>query len=104
MSQQSNADLRRYYRVANRKYFHNRLPKDLSVEFSNTIPCLGVAYVREPQSIEISEELRGIQIFAIMTLLHEMVHIENPKWKGHGWRWEYRMRELVDAGAYDGLL
>ena len=38
-----------------------------------------------------------------MTMLHEMVHVENPKWKGHGWKFEHRMLKLAKARAFAGV-
>jgi hypothetical protein len=106
MSHQSNADLRRYYRVANRKYFKGKLP-DIPVRFAKVNRLvLGILWINPgdvPSDIEISEELRYVQNLTIMTLLHEMVHVENPRWKGHGWRFDRRMKQLAQDGAFDGL-
>ena len=109
MSQQSNADLRRYYRVANRKYFKGKLP-DIPVRFAKFDPgLLGITNVvtfkgkTVATSIEITEDIRYIQTTTIMTLLHEMTHVEKPQYKGHGWQWERQMMRLARAGAFGGL-
>ena len=90
---QTNTDLWRYYDIANYKHFRNRLPKDIPIRFAN-LPrtVLGRTCICN----------HGIPQ-AIMTMLHEMVHVENPKWKGHGWKFEHRMLKLAKARAFAGL-
>ena len=104
---QTNADLRRYYRVANAKYFKNKLPKDIPIRFAK-LPhgCLGKTYVCNhgiPQCIEINNTLRSFESHTIMTMLHEMVHVENPQWKGHGYKFDRRMLRLAKDRAFAGL-
>ena len=104
---QTNTDLWRYYDIANYKHFRNRLPKDIPIRFAN-LPrtVLGRTCICNhgiPQAIEISNTLRKFQGHTIMTMLHEMVHVENPKWKGHGWKFEHRMLKLAKARAFAGL-
>jgi hypothetical protein len=104
---QTNADLRHYYRVANKKYFGDKLPKGLPMRFAKLKPGgLGVTHIlgnRVAYGIEISVELRTNQSFTIMTVLHEMLHVEKPSYKGHGHRFDKRMLRLAKAGAFDGL-
>ena len=101
---QTNADLRRYYRVANRKYFSNALP-ELNLYFSKLHGISGVTRLlsNAPVYIEIDEGLRTLQAITIQTVLHEMVHVEHPLWKGHDWRFDRRMLRLAKMGAMDGL-
>lgn len=101
---QTNKDLRRYYRVANRKYFGNALP-ELNLYFSKLRSISGVTRVLGdvPAYIEINEDLRTYQAITIQTVLHEMVHVEHPTWKGHDWRFDRRMLRLAKMGAMDGL-
>jgi hypothetical protein len=102
---QTNADLKRYYRTANRLYFHNALPKDLPVRFAK-LRGLGVTRVLNgsiPVVMEISGDLRRTSSLTILTVLHEMLHVEKPQHKGHDWRFDKRMLRLAKAGAFDGL-
>lgn len=103
---QTNADLRRYYATANRLYFHNKLPKDFPVRFG-WLKETGLVRVRHsdqvPVDITINEKLRTFQAITIMVVLHEMLHIEKPHHKGHGWRFDRRMLRLAKAGAFSGL-
>ena len=101
---QTNADLRRYYRVANRKYFGNKLPI-INLYFTKLRSSVGVTRVlgNVPVYIDINESLRTYQAVTIQTVLHEMVHVERPQWKGHDWRFDRRMLRLAKLGAFDGL-
>ena len=103
---QTNADLRRYYRVANAKYFAGRLPKDMPVLFSRLKGRTGLTYVYKdttPLSILVNEDLRTYQAITILTVIHEMVHVEHPQWKGHGWQFDRRMLRLAKDRAFCGL-
>lgn len=102
---QTNVDLRRYYRVANRLYFDNALPKDMPMRFAK-LRCAGVTHVLNgciPVEIEINEDLRAFQAVTIQTVLHEMLHVEKPEYRGHGWRFNKRMLRLAKQGAFDSL-
>ena len=104
---QTNRDLWRYYDVANRKYFKNKLDKNLPIRFAK-LPrkVLGRTQVCNhgiAQCIEISDDLRKFTAHTITTLLHEMCHVENPQWKGHGWKFDRRMLRLAKDGAFYGL-
>ena len=107
---QSNKDLQRYYHTANELYFDGKLPKKLSVKFSKLrASLLGTTYTfgtkrnRVPVAVKISERLRYMQNVTVMTLLHEMLHVENPVNLGHDWRFDRRMKRLAKLGAFDGL-
>jgi hypothetical protein len=104
---QTNHDLWRYYDVANRRYFKNKLDKGLPIRFAKLSPkVLGRTQVCNhgiPQCIEISERLRGFEAHTIMTMLHEMVHVEHPQWKGHGRHFDAAMLRLAKARAFAGL-
>ena len=106
MSRQTNADLRWYYKVSNRKYFKNKLDKNLPIRFAK-LPrkVLGSTQVYHGivLSIEISDDLRKFTAHTITTLLHEMCHVENPQWKGHGYKFDRRMLKLAKDGALNGL-
>ena len=104
---QSNRDLWRYYDVANAKYFKNKLPKDIPIRFAKLQPhVLGKTYVCNhgiPRAIEISEKLKNTSCHTILTMLHEMVHVEHPQWKGHGRHFDAAMLRLAKQGAFSGL-
>ena len=102
---QTNYDLQRYYRAANRLYFGNRLPKDMPMRFAN-IRELGKTWVCKHNAvlgIEISSRLRCISAVTVMVVLHEMLHVEKTRYKGHGWRFDKRMLRLAKMGAFNGL-
>jgi hypothetical protein len=104
---QTNADLRRYYRVANELYFGNSLPHGFPIRFAKLKKkYLGRTVVLNnvvPAYIEISERLRDFETFTVMTVMHEMMHVQKPSWLGHDWRFDERMRSIVNMGAFDGL-
>jgi hypothetical protein len=102
---QTNNDLKRYYRVANWFYFKNKLPNTLPIRFakSRRLGRTVVLNCKHPVLIEVSDRLRFSSNLTIMTVLHEMVHVENPKPIGHGAWFNRRMEKLARAGAFDGL-
>jgi hypothetical protein len=104
----TNADLRRYYHKANKRYFRNTLPKDLPILFvkPRIIGGLGVTRIgkgRLPLRIEINEKLRFTSDVVIMVIFHEMLHVQQPHSVGHGWHFNRRMRRLAENGAFDGV-
>lgn len=101
---QTNADLVRYYRIANHLYFKNALPQGMPLHFAK-IKDRGVTLVlnnKVAMVIKINEDLRPWQAITIMTVLHEMLHVEKPEHTGHGWQFDQRMLRLAQAGAFDG--
>lgn len=106
----SNADLRRMYRQANTRFFDNKLPQNLKVRFGE-LADEGADGIFEDNSIEIAQYLRATYALSYVVLLHEMVHAElEPTYQGyakdggHGMRFQARLVELFEAGAYDGFL
>lgn len=113
-----------YFKEFNRKYFGNRLDKNAIVKFAHLPGHLGVAgskaIFRKPTRkekqkrpncvsvitrvprIRISDELRDSPAVAIMTLLHEMVHVSKPNWRGHGRHFNQEMLKLAKKGAFNG--
>ena len=104
----TNRELHRKYRRFNRSYFGNKLPKTLITEFVNfknggTMGrTLGTKHLR-PKEIQISNEFKNCPAVIIPTLLHEMVHAENPKRRGHGEWFDVRMLKLAIDGAFNGI-
>jgi hypothetical protein len=76
------------------------------VRFAKLKKCtLGTTWVRHGKAykVEISKRIQTSQCITIMTVLHEMLHVEKPAHKGHDWRFDKRMLRLAKAGAFDGL-
>ena len=110
LSKGTNEALRYMYLTFNKKHFHNALPKDLPVEFSKKLVrqrTLGHTAIHRqtfrPLWILISERFRSSRRCSAMTLLHEMVHVEQKERRGHGKHFEKRMLELARQGAFKGI-
>jgi len=102
---QTNAHLRSYYCWANAEYFHNALPKDIPISF-HKMRNVGTTWVDGNGvvlEIWVTEKLRSFQAMTVMTVLHEMQHVQKPAFKGHGWQFDRRMLRLAKQGAFDGL-
>lgn len=100
-----NKYLARHYADVNRRYFGNRLPKDMVVRFVYTRAGkddLGSCVVKwnRPLYIEINKRIQWHHMLVDATLIHEMIHVEHPEWDGHGPRFHKRMLQLAAAGAF----
>jgi hypothetical protein len=97
----TNAKIQKLYHALNKKWFRNRLPKDMVVDFVRMKGAHGVTvfYKVRPLHIMLNLELRICEKIAALTLLHEMVHVEWPK-HNHGFRFHRRMKELARRGAF----
>jgi SprT-like family len=99
----TNAELQRMYHHFNKKWFGNRLPKDMVVAFEKMYP-LGCTHCRRgrPLWIDINFKMRHSRSNSAMTLLHEMVHVEMPRigGGGHGPKFHKRMMKLARQGAF----
>ena len=100
----TNDDLARMYAEFNKRYFHNRLPKDMVVRFhdmKNEGDDCGSTQLfwGRPAFILINKRIRWSYTLTAPTLLHEMIHVEHPEWRGHGPRFHKRMFRLAKAGA-----
>jgi hypothetical protein len=102
----TNSDLKHIYKYYNKKYFGNKLPKDIKIRFKD-ISDLGRTLfdtdTKEPKIVEIDSEYRTCAAVGRLTLLHEMVHVENIKKRGHGKWFDKRMLQLAKQGAFNGL-
>lgn len=99
----TNAELARMYAEFNKKYFGNKLPKDMAVRFEYLHGKWGRTRIyanSRPLFIEISRELCGSMCFAAMTLLHEMVHVKFPH-LDHGPKFHKEMKRLARIGAFN---
>lgn len=97
----TNAELQCMYHEFNRKWFGNRLPKDMVVEFEKIEP-MGCTHYRRgrPLYIDINFNYRSNRCIVSMTLLHEMVHVELPYNINHGKQFHKRMIQLARKGAF----
>jgi hypothetical protein len=97
----TNKYLARSYAEFNRKYFQNKLPKDMAVRFMDGPECgyLSVKFDR-PLWIMLNKKLAWHHMLVDMCLLHEMVHVEQAKFGGHGPRFHKRMLQLAKQGAF----
>ena len=127
----TNADLRRFVNLANKRYFSGRL-EIARIEFATKLlDCSGktsaVVYrqtgvsasglpprvmEKEMHHILISSRMRRWYDLCMMTVYHEMIHAEldmlgfygkDGSCGKSGVRFNQRMVELAQAGAFDGL-
>lgn len=100
-------DLLYMYRIYNKKYFGNKLPKDMPVYFQKLDHSMGITTVHgqtnRPLTLHIDPKLDLLPRVVYMTLLHEMCHVESPQRHDHGAWFEKRMLRLAKAGAFQGL-
>lgn len=97
------------YDIINRKYFGNKLPK-YRVIFANMTSTWGCVE-HGKRLLSIATELRENKTtptLGILTLFHEMAHIEDYLAGGrrvnlHGYRFNRIMKRLAATGAFNGL-
>jgi len=89
------------YHEFNKKYFGNRLPKDMVVKFKRMPANHGITmmFEKRPLYVLLDFGMRGLHRSAMLTLLHEMVHIEHPSFS-HGPLFHKRMLQLAKVGAF----
>lgn len=99
------ARVQRWYRDYNRKYFGGKLPKHVKIHLTWDHEHRGWLEGKAPQFgvIHINPECGGHSGYARLTLLHEMVHLEQWPSGHHGERFQERMRALAAAGAMKGI-
>lgn len=110
MAKASNAWLRRQFKRINKEFFGNRLDPNTRVRFG-TSKYLGEAgfmeftmpgkrkHTRSYPDILINNRLKWSQALSGPTLVHEMVHVENPQWTKHRGKFDRRLERLVCQGA-----
>jgi hypothetical protein len=99
------------YRIANKRYFNNCLP-DIPVHFGHLKQAALGCYwyprvgVYDYGCIVLNENTKRWSAVWIGSLLHEMVHVQYRKRKidPHGYIFQRRLKQLVQKGAYHGLL
>ena len=118
----TNASLREWFDLANARYFKNRLevryleygvlPARMhAIGQTHRITYRTLRGPRNPVStvhwrITICSSLRNSRSLSIMTLLHEMVHLEQKNQYtcgAYGNRFNRRMKELAARGAFNGF-
>ena len=103
----TNADLKAMYRQLHRKYFKGELNPDMIVRLDKDIEIeYGHVYgvFEPPEEILINPKIKNFSEIVQVTILHEMVHASLGIHNHHGMRFQARIVELFNQGAYDGLL
>lgn len=118
-------ELQQEYRYVNRKHFGGRLPM-IRMEWSESIPPDTLAATHPHGVVPCVKKycgtkcdssfvrfhpilsLKMMETTLLITLRHEMIHVEsllgNVGLAKHGLVFHGRLRELMDEGAFDGLL
>lgn len=100
-------DLRALYLKLNKKFFSNRLPKDLPVYFCDKLTDnLGTTAIStqtfRPLYMKITKRIAFSFRLCYSTVLHEMVHVMRPEKRGHRRWFDREMLRLVKRGAMNG--
>ena len=111
-----NKDLIDFYELYNKLYFGNKLPPLVCLKFMNMKHVLGRTSrfrldkhhrsQKDTFGIFIDKSQRHSRRLWAMTMVHEMVHVEDRCRHSCSLRGRYfnrRMLELAVAGAFDGL-
>lgn len=112
----TNADLMEMFLEYNSRYFGGKLRTPASLSFASLDGlghCFRYRHLYGPHKgeeelfgIHIGKDLRDSRRQWLLTLIHEMVHLEQGNRYScglRGKRFNKRMRELALAGAFDGL-
>src|SRR5271170_2832269 len=113
----TNKELKASFKSANREFFKNALDetivrfapiKHMGVTSRKTTTRKTTAKERRENGLNktaiaivpkftilINKDYQNSLSISIMTLLHEMVHVEHWEWRGHGWRFNKRMLQLA---------
>jgi hypothetical protein len=102
----SDRQLRRWYRLYNRKYFRGKLPSSIFIVYETVERAYGDCWVT-PEGwfrIRVNPDLCVGRSARRFTLMHEMVHVDlwgvNDR---HGPIFDAQMLRLAAAGAMKGL-
>jgi hypothetical protein len=104
----TNKDLQKQFERLDKLFFDSRL-EGLRVRFVD-LNEEGANGMYMGNEIQIDKRLRHTDGPVIITLLHEMIHADMPKYigypadGGHGMLFQSRLVELFQMGAYDGVL
>src|SRR5579859_4436841 len=99
----SHTQLRRWYLQYNRKWFSDRLPRDMDVMYVPDDLNHGTAIVDccDNCVIKIDTAIAGTR-FARLTLIHEMNHHDTGDF-GHGPKFQLGMVNLAMRGAFKNI-
>jgi hypothetical protein len=110
----TNAWLRKQFEHLNYRFFGNRIPQTVKVEFANlTKERANGTWSLLEGMIRIDGPMKKVgELMILLILLHEMIHadLEYQGYKGypcdagHGMRFQGELVRLWNAGAYDGNL
>jgi Zn-dependent peptidase ImmA (M78 family) len=94
--------LERQFRLYNRKYFRNKLPKDTILGWRRMRSLMGY---QQGNKIVLSKSYRRTDALWKFTLLHEMVHLklDGIPCADHGPLFQAEMLRLANLGAFKGL-
>jgi hypothetical protein len=114
----TNRELKDIFDLANSRYFRNRL-KNVTIRWAKDkeLPSQNSAVTRSQHGkvprgkrkflILLSKDLKKMSSVAIITVLHELVHVE--QWEQvtdrtqHGRKFQKRMKQLAAKGVFNGL-
>ena len=101
----SDRRLRRWFTTYNARHFGNELPSGTQLRFHHEPGYWGwvVGDCEESCTVRMNHECTPDSRVGRIYLLHEMVHLEQWPYGGHGPRFQARMQELAAAGAFRGL-
>ncbi len=97
----SDRRLQRWFNLYNERYFGDRLLA--RVRFRPLESCWAQAFGGEPPEIHVGLTCAVSRGWTKLTLLHEMVHLELWPEISHGARFQARMLELAQAGAFKDM-
>jgi hypothetical protein len=112
----SDAALTYFYERANRDYFDNSLPHNVTLTYGTPIVKESMASTdHRPDGFHIiidpiykcdaNAPTGCITKVTSMLILHESIHVElYPEKDSHGTEWRKERRRLIVAGAFDELL
>ena len=109
MARISNKDLQAIFKIYNERFFDGKIDEHYTVKFEPMRDDDGL-HIPGAKEILISARLRLHPDLATFVLLHEMAHASLPGYIGHandghhGMRFQAKLDELYQKGAYDGLL
>jgi hypothetical protein len=105
----SNKDLQAIFKIYNERFFDGQISEDYLVKFEPMREDDGL-HIPGAMEILINSDLKRHPDLATFILLHEMAHASLPDYVGHandghhGMRFQAKLNELYQKGAYDGLL
>lgn len=111
MTKMTDRKLHIAFEKINDGFFDGRIKLD-ELSFASSKRCLGADGISRQDTILINDSLRDHGDFAIVTLIHEMIHVDIRQrgyvgyahHEGHHMIFYSEMDRLYRAGVYEGLL